>query len=309
MLKRQIRGDHTTLPFVHTLVCGLKAWSSEIASSGAEEARKMAGGHGYMNISGLPDIVSSVTAFATFEGENWVLWQQLASYLVKNGRNDSSSLPADMAYLECYPDAVFQQCTARGKEFRNLDSILPIFKHRAARLVLEAINLISASELNNGAAWNKFMMPLIGAARAHTELQVLTSFIDRIQPVSEPAVRAILTRLCALFALSTITSPTSVNTISFVEDGHLSFIQLTEIREQIDILLEELLPDAVGLTDAWNFTDASLASAIGCYDGDAYARIMSWTRQLPINIKAKKQGGVFVEGFEKTLKSLFTSKL
>jgi len=97
------------------------------------------------------------------------------------------------------------------------------------------------------------------------------------------------------------------------------------IRELVNGLLEELTPDAIALTDAWGFTDASLRSvcgflfdishfprisrelssidkgkadlifsqAIGCRDGKVYERIMMWTRQLPVNVHAKENGGVF----------------
>jgi len=63
---RQESGDHSTLPYIHMLVCGLKAWSAQTAFDGAEEARKICGGHGYLAMSGLPEIVTSVSAACTF---------------------------------------------------------------------------------------------------------------------------------------------------------------------------------------------------------------------------------------------------
>lgn len=78
MIARQQQGDHSALAYNHTLICGLKAWATQTAADGAEDARKMAGGQGYVVISGLPDIASSCAAMATFEGDNYVLLQQLA---------------------------------------------------------------------------------------------------------------------------------------------------------------------------------------------------------------------------------------
>jgi acyl-CoA oxidase len=79
------------------LMCGLKACASQTAADGAEDARKSCGGHGYIVISGLAQIISSVAATCTFEGENWVMWQQLASYLMKGMA--ASTLPSK----SCYP--------------------------------------------------------------------------------------------------------------------------------------------------------------------------------------------------------------
>ena len=257
MLRRQSQGDHSPLAAMHGLSCGLKAWATQTAADGAEDARKLTGGHGYMEICGLQDIVGSVTATATLEGENYVMWQQLASYLVKIRGASSISMPADFAHAS---------------------------------------------------AWNKHMMTLVSAARAYTDFYILKCFISNVEAISDHAVHEVMARLCSLFALSTIISPTSHNAISFMQDSYFSFTQLSEIREQVDVLLEELLPNIVLLMDAWNFTDVSLASAIGCYDGNAYERLMSWTRQLPINVKGRNGGGP-VEGFEQYLKPCFQSKL
>ena len=73
------------------------------------------------------------------------------------------------------------------------------------------------------------------------------------------------------------------------------------MRQHVNDLLDEFLPDAAALTDAWKFSDASLVSAIGCKDGNAYWHVMEGGQQLEINIAAKN-GGVFKEDFEKHIK-------
>lgn len=142
------------------------------------------------------------------------------------------------------------------------------------------------------------MMALIRAARAHTEHYILSSFIEKVLSIHDASIQEVLSRLCFLFALTSIASPISQDNASFIEDAHLSQIQLRDMRSHIDTILEELLPDAIAITDAFNFTDASLATAIGCRDGDAYRRLMTWTKQLPMNVQARQQGGAFVDGFE-----------
>ncbi|KAI8290479.1 Peroxisomal acyl-coenzyme A oxidase 1 [Colletotrichum sp. SAR11_57] len=94
----------------------------------------------------------------------------------------------------------------------------------------------------------------------------------------------------------------SADALTFVEDGFLSEEQLDEIRHTLGRLLDELLPDAIGLTDAWDFTDAGLGSAIGRKDGEAHETLMSWTRQLPINKMVKKNGGVHPEAWRKYIR-------
>jgi acyl-CoA oxidase len=86
-----------------------------------------------------------------------------------------------------------------------------------------------------------------------------------------------------LFALSTITNPNASNTLSFIEDGHRYLPQLDQMRAHVNDLLAQLYPDIIALTDAWDFTDASLCSAVNAEDGNAYERLMAGTRLLSIN--------------------------
>jgi acyl-CoA oxidase len=308
MIERQSHGDQSMLSHIHILMCGLKAWSTETASVGAEDARKMCGGHGYLLISGLPEIVSSVTAMATFEGENWIMWQQVAMYIIK--ALASKKLPAGMAYMNNYLlCANPAPCSARGSQFLSFPILEEILEHRAAQLTLEAAELLGPSTLHKSAAWNKFMMPLTAAAKAYIEAHIMSTFIKQVSALPASPVRDVLTKLVSLYGLTTITTPNTSDAISLFASNYLSRIQLSEIREQVDILLEALLPDAIALTDAWNFTDASLCSALGMRDGNVYETIMCWTRQLPINTNAQKTGDVFKEGFETYIAPVIKSRL
>lgn len=150
-------GDMKSLPYNHNLTCGMKAWATQSCADGAEDARKMCGGHGYMNISGLPAISTAAAAACTFEGENWVMWQQLASYLIKG--MDASPLPFDLEYLSSkhVSQKLFQSSTS-GAEFLRHYVQLRIFQHRAARLVRQAAASLASSQLSKSGAWNKYMM-------------------------------------------------------------------------------------------------------------------------------------------------------
>jgi acyl-CoA oxidase len=150
------------------------------------------------------------------------------------------------------------------------------------------------------------MMLLISASRAHTEYFILRSFIDTISSLPDTtssSLRTVLNRTRSLFALSTIINPQTVDALSFVETAYadspyLTTMQLDLIRSLVNGLLDQLLPEAIALTDAWDFSDASLCSALGMYDGNVYENIMRWVDQLPINQKAWQKGGV-QEGWEK----------
>jgi acyl-CoA oxidase len=311
LIAQQSKNDHSALPYNHMIAAGLKAWATEMAAGGAEDARKCCGGQGYVDTSGLPEIVSAVTAMATFEGENWVMWQQVFRYLFKGIMNIKAGkpVPKSMEYIaESYhyrknERVLPPRCTSRGNDLLSPDVLTGIYRHRACRLVFEAFSLLSSdTNISPTDAWNTHMMSLIRAARAHIDVFVISSFASKVAEVSDSEIRLVLDQLVSLSALTSIISPSAIDAISFVEDGYLYMDQLQDARNQVNKLLSQLLPNSIALTDAWNFTDASLCSAIGQYDGNAYETLMKWTEQLPININAAKTGGIFLQGFQESIK-------
>lgn len=67
---------------LHAISCGLKALSSSDASAGIEICRLACGGHGYLSSSNLPRIYTTTTAAITYEGENTVMWLQVARLVI-----------------------------------------------------------------------------------------------------------------------------------------------------------------------------------------------------------------------------------
>lgn len=298
----QERGDHNDLPYMHALMCGLKAWSTQTAADGAEDARKMCGGHGYLAISGLPGIVTSVTATCTFEGENFVMWGQVAKYLLKSF--NAETLPNDLEYMsdDCY-DPEWVLCD-KGADLMDHEVLWNVFDFRAATLVREVHTAVKAEEQAGKSrleAENMHALQLHVAARAHIEAFIFKSAVCQFSYLPADTTDSIKTavgRLIPLFGLTTIAGPLEPFASSFLG---IANTHLKDMRKQIDGLLEVLFPDAIALTDAWSFSDASLASALGCRDGDVYNRLLAWTRQLPINVEAAKNGGVFKQGWDESI--------
>lgn len=288
-------------------MAGLKSWASQQVADGAEDARKCCGGQGYLMISGRPEIVASVTAYTTFEGENYVMWQQVSRYLMEGVI--SASPPTDMEYIIKHKLSPSGPCEAENANFRSPEVILAIFRHRAARLTLEGASMLAMAEARGSSTrdvWNEHMMALISTARAYIDVAVLESFNRHVSAIKLGPVRNVLDRLLSLYGLTTIVSPSAVDSITFVEVGHLSSPQLNQIRSQINILLEEILSDALDLTDAFNFSDASLCSAIGNAGDNAYEALMNCTKQMSINQNKKTADGFFDQAFRGSIRPVLT---
>ena len=323
LIQRQSRPsgpDYSTLAYTHATVASMKAYATNLAADGTEDARRLCGGHGFASISGLPELVTMVFAATTFEGENYVMYLQTARYLIKCASTirTGGTVPLQLSYLldgyhRWYATGVSPSSKAKGREFLDPAIQQEAFEHRAVRLIFDAEGVLARSHqegMSKDAAWNRHGPELIRASRAHIELFILRCFHSKLEnlrasPSSCPTPALLqLERLASLYALTAIESPTSGGSVHFFEDGYISSRQLADIRLHIDQLLTGLLPDAVTLTDAWDFPDGTLQSALGCYDGNVYERMMEWVKQLPINQQAATQGDVDRRGYEESIKPI-----
>jgi acyl-CoA oxidase len=66
---------------LHATSCGLKALSSTTAAEGLEACRRACGGHGYSNFSGIGTWYADYLPTITWEGDNYMLTQQVARYV------------------------------------------------------------------------------------------------------------------------------------------------------------------------------------------------------------------------------------
>jgi acyl-CoA oxidase len=66
---------------LHATSCGLKALSSTIAAEGLEVCRRACGGHGYSSFSGIGSWYADYLPTTTWEGDNYMLSQQVSRYV------------------------------------------------------------------------------------------------------------------------------------------------------------------------------------------------------------------------------------
>ena len=66
---------------LHATSCGLKALASTTAAEGLEVCRRVCGGHGYSSFSGIGSLYADYLPTTTWEGDNYMLTQQVARYV------------------------------------------------------------------------------------------------------------------------------------------------------------------------------------------------------------------------------------
>ena len=95
------KDDDSMMAETHNCLCLGKAFSTETVVKDIEICRMACGGHGFSHYSGLPSLLQEITPFITLEGENTVLFLQLARYLLKSHKAALSGKKIDrsVSYL------------------------------------------------------------------------------------------------------------------------------------------------------------------------------------------------------------------
>uniref|UniRef100_H0WPK4 Acyl-coenzyme A oxidase n=2 Tax=Otolemur garnettii TaxID=30611 RepID=H0WPK4_OTOGA len=303
--------DFSLLPELHSLSTGAKAMMADFCTQGAEICCRACGGHGYSKLSGLPSLVTKVSASCTYEGENTVLYLQVARFLVKNylqaqmsaGSTPQKSLPPSVAYFTATD---LSRCPAqRPVDFLCPELYTTAWAHVAIRLTKDSVHhlqTLTQSGADQHEAWNQSTVIHLQAAKAHCYYISVKSFREALQKLeNEPAIHQVLKRLCDLHALHGILT----NSGDFLHDGFMSGAQVDMARKAYLDLLPLIRKDAILLTDAFDFTDQSLNSALGCYDGNVYERLFQWAQTSPTNT----QGNPAYEKYIRPLLQSWRSKL
>jgi acyl-CoA oxidase len=80
-------------------------------------------------------------------------------------------------------------------------------------------------------------------------------------------------------------------------------LDVSNLQNQMEILLSQLRPNAVGIVDSFDFHDETLRSTLGAWDGQVYERMFEAASKSPLNKDPVN------ESFQKYLKPLLKSSL
>lgn len=285
------RNDASLLPEVHAVSSALKAYCTSLSGDGVEECRKVCGGHGFSASSGFPHMYTNDVATQTYEGENFLLTQQTVRYLLRKLRSAQKQGPKVFTKFEAYlarkPTSLASERCKAGSvaDFLDPEVQLAAFGHRAARLIYD-----TGFGLLSGTGWSDLNIECSRASHAHAGYVLVYVFQENVRKVqaTHPALYPILKKVCDLFTLHTMEK----NLSEFLEDNYLSSTQAKWVRDSVKSLLGQLRREAIGLVDAWDFTDYSLNSVLGRNDGQVYQSLFDWAMKEPANQGANGLGVV-----------------
>lgn len=221
----------------------------------------------------------------TWEGDNTVMAQQTARYLIKsaqkvmNGENPSGGSVAYLGRIRSILESKFSPTTKEALADTQVQ--LAIFEYCAARAIYDALISLQ-SRVKQGSsyeqAWNDSSVELVECARFHCYKLIAQAFIEAYEKIEDVSIRRILKQLCDLFVWNFVKLRIDVALVgNYITEGS----QVHFIRVYIQELCESIREQAVPLVDAFNFSDFVLRSPLGRYDGNVYTYYLDRVKRAP----------------------------
>ncbi|KAI9307224.1 acyl-CoA dehydrogenase/oxidase [Cunninghamella echinulata] len=187
MTKQLLKQDASMLPDMHITTCSLKVWSTRRSTDGQEECRKAMGGHGYSQFSGVGQLFATSVPSNTYEGDNYVLCQQVGRSLLKQlsemlKAGKPLGKDAKSSYLNLLHDDTPHSPYVLKNSFDILEPQVQhhIFGLRAARLVADL-----AQQMKNGRPWADVNIECWNICFAHAEYNLVKQFNERVIALSK----------------------------------------------------------------------------------------------------------------------------
>lgn len=191
-------GDFSALADLHATSSGLKSLCTMLAADGIETCRRAMGGHGYMGSSGLVQLNADYLSKPTVEGDNWMITQQTASYLIKKVSvvlakmekygNEAEASDATEEALLVYVRSRrsgrlktlgFMPSAAQGCFDTVTDlALVKAYERRAAHLALQAHD----ARMVKGQPWTSLMIQLHELSHAHSQAVLVRNFHAALYP-------------------------------------------------------------------------------------------------------------------------------
>ncbi|GAA5967039.1 hypothetical protein JCM21900_003631 [Sporobolomyces salmonicolor] len=279
-------GSTTLLAETHAVSSGLKTYVSTSVVEGIETVRRAMGGHGFLAASGVGRIYASELPSATYEGDNYILHLQVAraalksfhSFVTSPSTKSPSPSSAYLSTLRPSPSLPLAPPTS----FLSPSFLIHLLSLRAALSISRLAGLgKKPSELSwesietSKAVVEAFLARRMGEAVEDGGLLV-DGAGEREREVMRKVVLFFLLHtveeaLPALLEFSILAPPAPRALLgSSVSSSRAVPTWIDLLRLELDQLAQQLLPELVGLTDSFGFSDWELDTVAGNADGGVY---------------------------------------
>ncbi|KAH9929407.1 acyl-CoA oxidase [Fomitopsis serialis] len=282
MSKQLAVGNVSMVSEMHLTSCALKILATTMGAQDAETARRAMGGHGFSEFAAIGRYYADFLPTTTYEGDNFVLDLQIVRGALKTYKtlqssgfsaNAAAKLPPSSAYMRSLLPEFATEVSE--PDWTSPRQVVGLLERRAAAMVKNRADTKDVDPSMDNRVSKAVVDAYLGAQ--------VRGLVENLRDVLPSREASVVGKLCTLTLLALAESGL-VDILSFGLLPQKAGEDPSKVlRTAIDLLCIELLPEAIGLTDAFGFTDWQLDSALGVYNGSVYEQLWTRAQMEPLN--------------------------
>jgi len=250
-------GDFSKLEDFHLQTVGAKVYSTEITAHGVETCRIACGGHGYHALSGFGRMYANAVNAVTYEGDNYVIAQQVPRAIMKHYRAKTEGSLPTLAYLSRLRDPSLQEMAPKIEQ--ESDWFLAEVQRWAFERRLAHLLMLHIEDIGRGRDTSYSSHAL---TMAHSDFVYWKGFSELLASLTENQA-SFLEPIASLFKVYSLSILYHPHHTSLAQALPLTSVQLKNLRSAHDAAIENLAEKhLVDIIQAYGFTEYEMDSAL-----------------------------------------------
>jgi acyl-CoA oxidase len=277
----------------HAIISALKPYTSALTQFRLQQFRELMGGHGYSRYSLLGGLRNNNDINTTWEGDNTVLVQQTAKFILENFRNhlkgNKSSLNyPTLKFLDKFENSSAEKIEINDKkDLDDVNLLSNIFEHRINTVLQKAVQRL-ATEVGKKndliVSWNNSQVFYIQIlSKCYIENFVFDSFRQLIENIDNLSTKNMMLKFLKLYSLVVFDNDIG----SLRNEDYISSDAVYVIKDEILSLCDNLKDELIGILDIIAAPDEILNCPLGFSNGTNYDsyfnKILDYNNQIEKN--------------------------
>ncbi|KAK5533776.1 hypothetical protein LTR23_009028 [Exophiala sp. CCFEE 6169] len=266
--------DTSELEDLHLQTVGAKVYSTEITGHGIETCRISCGGHGYNALSGFGRMYANSINAVTYEGDNYVVAQQVPRAILKHFKAKTESSLSSLSYLSF----LRQKDPPKPIDVRKVEDWL----HRDVQSFVLEQRLVALvqNHMDDTSAGKDTSFSTHALTMAHGDFVYWKGFWNVIDQNTDVEFLSSLVALAQVFSLSILQNAHLVLTPPLSLTQQQRKLLAEAYRTAIDDLAEKHVAKII---EAYSFTEYELDSALARADQTPYEALLDGARKSEMN--------------------------
>jgi len=267
LTKRYSNRTEDDIREIETMAAGLKSYATWYTTDTIQECREACGGKGYLAENRFSELKADTDIFTTFEGDNTVLMQLVAKGLLgafKQSLHDDGFGTIMRVVAQKVGTSITERnyFTKRKTDSTHLldhEFHLSAFHYREQTILvslLQRMRRLIGKRMNPYDAFLRCQTHMMELANAYVENFILKQFVEVIETKATDRTRDILSKMCSLYALSTIEEHKGW----YLENNYVESYKTKAIRRMVDRLCKEVRNEADILVDGFAIPEGCLVA-------------------------------------------------